>query len=305
MQVSVEHLSKMYGAQRAVDDLSFEVKAGEILGFLGPNGAGKTTTMKIITGYIPASSGRVRVGDWDVAEHSLEARRHIGYLPEHNPLYLDMYVHEFLAFSARLCGLKQAQPRIAEVIEMTGLGREQHKKIGALSKGYRQRVGLCHALIHDPGVLILDEPTSGLDPNQIVEIRELIRKVGREKTVIFSSHILSEVEAVASRVLIINRGKKVADAPASELARLLGRQPVTYLEVDREGLDLSEAATWPGLSRIEQLSPLRFALHTEAGADLRSRIAQHCVAKGFTPTELRQDSFSLEDIFRSLTQAGA
>ena len=213
MLVTVSHLTKVYGAQRAIDDLSFAVKPGEILGFLGPNGAGKTTTMKIITCFMPPTEGTVSVGEYNIFDHPIEVRRHIGYLPEHNPLYPDMYVHEFLDFAARIHRIEAAtrKKRIAKVIEMTGLGREQHKKIGMLSKGYRQRVGLSQALIHDPAVLILDEPTSGLDPNQLVDIRNLIREVGKIKTVIFSSHILSEVESIAGRVIIINRGKIVAD----------------------------------------------------------------------------------------------
>jgi len=210
MSIVVESLTKVYGSEKAVDSISFAASPG-VLGFLGPNGAGKSTTMKIITCFIPQTGGRASVCGFDIEKHPLEVKRRIGYLPESNPLYLDMYVKESLAFIAGVHGMRSAGGRITEVIEQTGLGPEQHKKIGQLSKGYRQRVGLAQAILHDPEVLILDEPTSGLDPNQLIGIRQLIRDLGKTKTVILSTHIMQEVEAVCSQVIIINKGKIVAD----------------------------------------------------------------------------------------------
>jgi len=219
MSVVVSELTRQYGSQLAINKVSFTVGKGEITGFLGPNGAGKSTTMKIITGYLPATSGRVEVCGFDVAHQAAEVKKNIGYLPEHNPLYLDMYVREHLEFAGKLYGLKGQllQSRISKMIDLCGLGREQHKKAGALSKGYRQRLGLAQALIHDPAVLILDEPTTGLDPNQITEIRQLILSTAQNKTVILSTHIMQEVQAVCHRAIIINLGEIVADAPISEL----------------------------------------------------------------------------------------
>ena len=220
MSISVRNVTKQFGSQKALDDVSCEIKPGEIVGLLGPNGAGKSTLMKIITCFIPPSSGEILVCNFDVLEESLEVRKKVGYLPEHNPLYLDMYVREYLEFIAgihKLAGL--TKKRVEEMIEITGLTEEQGKKIGALSKGYRQRVGLAQALIHDPEVLILDEPTSGLDPNQLLEIRELIRDLGKEKTVMLSTHIMQEVEAICNRAIIINKGRIVADDLTTNLAR--------------------------------------------------------------------------------------
>ncbi len=219
MSIQIQNLTKTYGQQKAVDDISFEVKAGEIVGFLGPNGAGKSTTMKIVTGYLAATNGSVLVNGFDVKTQSMAVRQHIGYLPEHNPLYLEMYVKEFLQFVGNLYDIKGAtlRNRVAEMIELCGLGLEQHKKIGQLSKGYRQRVGLAQALIHNPSVLVLDEPTTGLDPNQIVEIRNVIKNVGQDKTVLFSSHIMQEIEAICNRVVVINHGKIVSDSTLASL----------------------------------------------------------------------------------------
>ena len=219
MSIQVNNLTKVYGVQRAIDGISFNLKPGEIVGFLGPNGAGKSTTMKILTGYLKPSEGVAKVADYDVAAQSMSARRSIGYLPEHNPLYLDMYVREFLLFSGKLYGLSgdSLKSRVNEMIVMCGLEVEKHKKIGQLSKGYRQRVGLAQSFLHDPSVLILDEPTTGLDPNQIQEIRELIRTAGKDKTVLFSTHIMQEVEALCDRVIIINKGKVVSDSSLETL----------------------------------------------------------------------------------------
>lgn len=213
MSIKVSKLTKVYGNQKAIDSISFEVNTGEIVGFLGPNGAGKSTTMKILTGYTKATSGEASVNHFDVTQQSMQARASVGYLPEHNPLYLDMYVLEFLYFIGKLYGMTKGVLRVRaeEMIRICGLERERHKRIGELSKGYRQRVGLAQAFIHDPAVLILDEPTTGLDPNQLVEIRQLIRTMGANKTVLFSTHIMQEVEALCDRVIIINRGKIVAD----------------------------------------------------------------------------------------------
>jgi ABC-2 type transport system ATP-binding protein len=219
--IKIQHLTKTYGTQKAVNDISFEVNQGEIVGFLGPNGAGKSTTMKILTGYLPATEGTAEVNGFDVKTSPMDVKKSIGYLPEHNPLYLDMYVREFLEFVGNLYGMKRnlLKIKVLEVIEQTGLGAEQHKKIGQLSKGFRQRVGLAQALIHDPQVLILDEPTTGLDPNQLVEIRNLIKNVGKNKTVIFSTHIMQEVEAICDRVIIINKGNIVADKTLEDLKK--------------------------------------------------------------------------------------
>jgi ABC-2 type transport system ATP-binding protein len=221
MSIEVNSLTKIYGSQKAVDGISFSLKPGEIVGFLGPNGAGKSTTMKMLTGYLHPSSGTAKIGTYDVGSQPMEARRTIGYLPEHNPLYTDMYVREFLLFSGKMYGMSgpSLQARVEEMIALCGLELEKKKKIDQLSKGYRQRVGLAQSFLHDPSVLILDEPTTGLDPNQILEIRELIRKAGHNKTVLFSTHIMQEVEALCDRVIIINRGKVVSDGPLDVLRR--------------------------------------------------------------------------------------
>ena len=219
MSIQVTNLIKVYGSQRAVDGISFTLRPGEIVGFLGPNGAGKSTTMKILTGYLKPSAGTARVADFDVTEQPMQSRRSIGYLPEHNPLYMDMYVREFLSFSGKLYGMSGdvLKSRVNEMVSLCGLEVEKHKKIGQLSKGYRQRVGLAQSFLHDPSVLILDEPTTGLDPNQILEIRELIRMAGKNKTVLFSTHIMQEVEALCDRVIIINKGKVVNDSSLEKL----------------------------------------------------------------------------------------
>jgi len=303
MKICVRDLTKIYGEQRAIDKLNFEVEQGEILGFLGPNGAGKTTSMKIITCFIPPTSGTVEVGEYNIFEHPLEIRQRIGYLPEHNPLYLDMYVHEFLDFIGRVYQLekKHRKKRIAEVIEMTGLGREQHKKIGMLSKGYRQRVGLSQALLHDPPVLILDEPTTGLDPNQIVEIRQMIKTVGQDKTVIFSSHILSEVEAIAERVVIINRGKIVADAPIQQIHQMARDERVVRLELEQPGFDFEAIQKLEGIRQIVELSPTTFEIHTRADVDVRKALFEACVQQQNALMGLSMETFTLEDAFRKLT----
>src|SRR5882672_10135663 len=251
MSLTIQNLTKIYGQQKAVDNISFSVEAGEIVGFLGPNGAGKSTTMKIATGYLPPSGGRVVVGGFDVAERPMQVKKIVGYLPEHNPLYLDMFVHEYLHFIGGVYQMPASllRPRIKEIIEMCGLGQEQNKLIGALSKGYRQRVGLAQALIHNPEVLILDEPTSGLDPNQLVEIRKLIKEISRNKTVIFSTHIMQEVQALCDRVIVIHHGQLVADDRLRNLVEQTKNSIVIVVEfknpVPPEGL-----ATLTGVEKV-------------------------------------------------------
>ena len=254
MSVIIERISKVYGKQKALDDVSFEIRKGQVVGFLGPNGAGKSTMMKIITCFIPQTSGTATVCGFDVTEESMEVRRRTGYLPEHNPLYLDLYVREYLEFIAGLHHLGAAkQKRVFDMIGITGLGAEQHKKIGALSKGYRQRVGIAQALIHDPEVLVLDEPTSGLDPNQLTEIRGLIRSIGTEKTVILSTHIMQEVEAICDRVIIINKGKIVADDSTALLQKRSGGTAVILVEFDR-AVSEQKLLKIPGALRAANIS---------------------------------------------------
>lgn len=304
MSVKVQELVKTYGQQHAVDHVSFEVPKGEILGFLGPNGAGKSTTMKIITGFLNASAGEVLVNDVPVAQDSLAVRRMIGYLPEHNPLYLDMYVREYLAFAGRLYGLsgKKLRQQVEAMIELCGLQREQHKKIGALSKGYRQRVGLAQALIHDPSVLILDEPTTGLDPNQIVEIRRVIRTISEEKTVIFSTHIMQEVQALCDRVLIINRGKMVACDTVDNLLSSQQDKRVIHAEFSA-AVDTAALAALPGVVKVEERAPLHYAISTEGKEDCRAAIFRFAVSQQIDLLGMQQEQSSLEHIFQQLTTA--
>ena len=304
MSVQVEDLTKHYGDQHALDGISFHAKPGEVLGFLGPNGAGKTTTMKILTGYLSQTAGTATVAGHDVTTDSLAARRAVGYLPEHNPLYRDMYVREYLQFAAHANRVPEAHTRIATLIERTGLGREAHKQIGALSKGYRQRVGLAQALLHDPKVLILDEPTSGLDPNQLAEIRALIQELGREKTVIFSTHIMQEVQAICDRVIIIDRGKLVADDPIDRLQRRLRGERSLLVAFDRAVEDrlLLQIA---GVSRITRLaSPHTYRLHLGADVDARAEVFQFAVAHQLTLLTLTPEVLSVEEVFRALTAVG-
>lgn len=304
MTLRIENLTRLYGTQRAISNLNFAVNPGEIVGFLGPNGAGKSTTMKIITCFLPPTEGTVHLGQYRMDTHAREIRRRIGYLPELNPLYLDMYVHEFLRFVGRLYGLsrKHLRQRVPEIVAQTGLEPEQHKKIGMLSKGYRQRVGVAQALIHDPDVLILDEPTSGLDPNQVLDIRQLITEIGREKTVLFSSHILSEVEAIAGRVIIIHRGQIMADTPIGEVHQLTDQTEALHIEVERPGLDLQPLETHTGILRVEPLSPTQFRLHTRGGTDLRKFVSEEIVRQEHTLLSLSREAAQLEDVFRQLTR---
>lgn len=302
MSVVVEQLTKEYGTQKAVHKLSFEAKKGEIVGFLGPNGAGKTTTMKILTSYIPKTSGTVKVCGFDVETHSTESRRKIGYLPEHNPLYKDMYVKEYLTFVARLHKeVSNKKQRVAEMIEQTGLEREQHKKIGMLSKGYRQRVGLAQAMLHNPEVLILDEPTSGLDPNQLVEIRKLIQELGKEKTVIFSTHIMQEVQAICDRVLIINKGELVANDAIQDLQRRVSGSSLVTVEF-LEDLNAQQLQKIAEVTQVKNIGKRKWQLIADSETDIRAKVFRFAVDNNFTLLEMRQEVFSVEDIFQELTK---
>lgn len=301
MSIKVEHITKLYGEQKALNDVSFEVNTGEVVGFLGPNGAGKSTMMKIITCFIPQTSGKVSVCGYDVSEQSIEVRKQVGYLPEHNPLYLDMYVKEYLEFIAGLHHLKNVKERIAEMIEVTGLQVEQKKKIGALSKGYRQRVGLAQALIHDPQVLILDEPTTGLDPNQLAEIRNLIIEVGKQKTVMLSTHIMQEVEAMCDRVIIINKGRLVADQETESLQQHSGNVQVITVEFDKPAAK-SALKNIPGVSDVYQMEGNTWQLHSTSQRDIRPDIFQFAVQNKLAVLELRKEEQRLEDVFKKLTK---
>jgi ABC-2 type transport system ATP-binding protein len=314
MAIAVRNLTKLYGTEKAVNDISFDVKTGEILGFLGPNGAGKTTTMKIITCYMPPTSGMVEVEGLDIAEHSFEVRKKIGYLPEMNPLYLDMNVVEYLEYSARLHGLKDVllRSRLKEMIDVCGITEVRHKDIGELSKGFRQRVGLAQAMIHDPEVLILDEPTSGLDPNQIVEIRNLIRQLGRAKTVVLSTHILSEVQATCDRVIIINEGTIVADGTLEQLQQ-------DFRGSEKISLELKTRATnamteiYPKFKDIHHIDSVeysgqegevhKFSILAEKGFDIREEIFRRAVSEGWILMEMSRKATSLEEVFHKLTTA--
>lgn len=304
MGVVVQNLIKEYGNQKAVNDISFSARKGEILGFLGPNGAGKSTTMKISTGYIPPSSGTVLIEDFDVVQNPIEVQKSVGYLPEHNPLYLDMYVHEYLSFIANLHKIKgpQKSQAVKEMIELVGLQREQNKKIGMLSKGYRQRVGLAQALIHNPPVLILDEPTTGLDPNQIQEIRNLIKEISKEKTVIFSTHIMQEVQALCDRVVIINLGSIVADSSIADLQKGSEGLVVLNVEFDKQ-IETQKLQNIPGLKSITPVGNNTYKI-TSGDEDIRGEIFRISAENGWTLVGLRQEENSLEAVFRQLTQNG-
>ena len=299
MSIEVNNLFKYYGQQAAVNDVSFSVKQGEILGFLGPNGAGKSTTMKIITGFIPSHSGEVTVCGLKVDVDNLEARKLIGYLPENNPLYLDMYVKEYLEFVGGIYKINKLKRRVNEMIDAVGLGIEQNKKIGALSKGYRQRVGLAQAIIHDPKVLILDEPTSGLDPNQLVEIRELIRTIGKEKTVMFSTHIMQEAEAICDRLVIINKGRIVANDKALSLQDTNEEQTI-YIEFDQV-VSKTQLAKIAGVKKVEAVKNA-WLVSTDQKIDLKKVISLHAQKEGWLILTLNIEKKTLEEVFRNLTK---
>lgn len=308
MSITVQNLSKRYGPQLAVNDISFEVKTGEILGFLGPNGAGKTTTMKIITCYMAPSNGDVKVGQYSILNDQDQIKKKIGYLPESNPLYTDMQVLEYLEFVARLQGVPSSQmsKRIAEMVHVCGLNIEKHKKIGELSKGYRQRVGLAQAMIHDPEILILDEPTTGLDPNQIVEIRKLIRELGREKTVILSTHILPEVEATCDRILIINEGKIVADGTPETLRKQAQGQEIIKIEVsEAQNSDdvINALSSIPSVAMVDPVKDKQFSYYVNSKENQSSKreVFETVVKNNWVLTEMTPIETKLEDIFRDLT----
>jgi len=302
MSISVKNITKIYGEQKALDNVSFSIKTGEIVGFLGPNGAGKSTMMKILTGFIPQTEGEAEVCGFNVKTHSMDVRKKIGYLPEHNPLYLDMFVKEYLAFVAGLYGTPNANDRINEMISTVGLDVEQNKKIGQLSKGYRQRVGLAQALIHNPEVLILDEPTTGLDPNQLSEIRELIKEIGKEKTIMLSTHIMQEVEAICDRIIIINKGKIAADESAVNIKqKTSSKATVITIEFDKK-IESTFFDTISNISEVKPLSINSWKIICKTNDDIRNELFKKAVDNDLTILTVQKEEQRLEDIFKDLTK---
>jgi ABC-2 type transport system ATP-binding protein len=302
MTIKIAQVSKFYGSQKALDQVSFEIGTGELIGFLGPNGAGKSTMMKIITGYLAADEGTVTINGETVETKNVSIRSQIGYLPENNPLYTDLYVREYLEMVAGFYQLQNKKEQVLKMIELTGLKAEQHKKIGALSKGYRQRVGLAQALIHDPAVLILDEPTTGLDPNQLEEIRQLIRTIAVNKTVMLSTHIMQEVEAICSRVIIINKGALAADGSIGQLKGEQFEQKQTILvEFDRMP-DLKALQKVSGLRKTEQINPTTFIAESDGSTDLRPALFRFAVNNQLVLLTLKEQQQSLENVFQGLTK---
>jgi len=302
MSLKAENITKTYGNQKALDAVSFTIKTGEIVGFLGPNGAGKSTMMKIISGFISQNSGDIFVNNLNTKTNIKEIKQQIGYLPEHNPLYLDMFVKEYLNFVAKLYSAENYKLRVSEIIKQTGLTSEQNKKIGALSKGYRQRTGLAAALIHNPEVLILDEPTSGLDPNQIIEIRKLIKDVGKEKTVMLSTHIMQEVEAVCDRVIIINKGQIIADKPVAEINKLTRTKKQSVLTEFAEDINEDLFEQLSETISFRKVTSKSFIFESDTDKDIRPEIFHFAVNQKLTILTLQQKEQNLEDIFRMLTQ---
>ncbi len=299
MSLWIENISKFYGEHEVLNHINLSLKEGEIVGFLGPNGAGKSTLMKIITGYIEPTAGQVTIYGQPMTTDSLEVKRLIGYLPEHNPLYLEMYVREYLSFVAECYHLgKDKNKRIEEMIERTGLGKEQHKKIGQLSKGYRQRVGLAQALIHDPKVLILDEPTTGLDPNQLIEIRELIREIGKDKTVLFSTHIMQEVKALCQRIVVINQGTIVADAQANDM--IFQKEHLVFEVEFNAPTNKITAEHIEGIISCDSIGNNTYRIFAEK--DIRESLFKFATSEGLTLLTMRQVEESMEDTFRRLTK---
>lgn len=302
MSIKVDHISKIFGAQKALDEVSFEVKKGEIVGLLGPNGAGKTTLMRILTCFLPPTSGDASVCGYDIIDQPIQVRGKVGYLPENNPLYTDMYVKEYLEFVSGIYKLgRKTKPRIAEMIEITGLQAEQTKKIGALSKGYRQRVGLAQALIHDPEVLVLDEPTSGLDPNQIIEIRELIKKVGKEKTVLLSTHIMQEVEAICHRAIIIDLGKIIADDLTANLSADFSGKNIITVEFNSI-VDEALLKAIRYVTLVRKIHGNLWEITTEKEHDIRNEIFRFAVDNNISVLSMQKEEKSMEDVFHALTK---
>jgi ABC-2 type transport system ATP-binding protein len=296
MSIEVENISKVYGDQKALNNISFSVNTGEIVGFLGPNGAGKSTLMKILTTYINATQGVAKVSGFDVEMNKQDVQKNVGYLPEHNPLYLEMYVKEYLTFNAGI--YKTQKNRIQDVIELTGLTPESHKKIGQLSKGYRQRVGLANALLHNPSVLILDEPTTGLDPNQLVDIRHLIKNIGKDKTVFLSTHIMQEVEAICDRVIIINKGEIVADKKLKDLRN--EKEQIVVVEFDYR-VEEAFLLKLPNAKTVKNTHDFTYEITFDTGEDMRSHVFDFAHDNELKILQLNQKNASLESLFRELT----
>ena len=301
MALSVKNITKIYNGQKAIDNISFNINKGEIVGFLGPNGAGKTTTMKIISCFIPSSSGQVSVCDININSAPLKVKEKVGYLPENNPLYSEMYVKEFLLFIAAIHKIKNKKERVQEMIKLVGLEKEQHKKIEMLSKGYKQRIGLAQAMMHNPEVLILDEPTSGLDPNQLEDIRRLIKSFGKEKTVLLSTHIMQEVEAICDRVIIIKEGKIVADESVEGIQEKNQKIQLIQVEFDKK-ISIKALETIKGVTRIKNIDNNTWLIESESAADLRTAIAKFASQKELLVLTLKKEEEKLEAIFKKLTK---
>ncbi|MCH2213817.1 MAG: gliding motility-associated ABC transporter ATP-binding subunit GldA [Flavobacteriales bacterium] len=300
MSIRVQNVSKFYGSQAALKNISFEVKKGEVVGFLGPNGAGKSTMMKIITTYIPSDNGSVEVSGFNVDSKPIDVRKRVGYLPESNPLYYEMYIREYLSFVGGLYGISGRKRRVEEMIEMVGLTPESHKKIGELSKGYKQRVGLAQAMLHDPEVLILDEPTSGLDPNQLEDIRNLIQSLGKEKSVLLSTHIMQEVEAICDRVIIIKNGEIVADDQMAQLKEEREVEVVFFHVSDKLNTDLISSIS--GVIKVRGVEKGQYIVSAKKGGGIIGELSKLATKKGLDIEEIRKEEKSLEDVFKSLTK---
>lgn len=302
MSIEISNVSKFYGKQKALDNITLRIKSGEILGLLGPNGAGKSTLMKIITCFIPPTQGKVTVNGYDISEHSLEVRKQVGYLPENNPLYTEMYVREYLEFVAGINKMKTNKTLLDDIIATTGLQPEQNKKIAQLSKGYRQRVGLAQALLPSPNVLVLDEPTSGLDPNQLVDIRNLIKEAGKEKTVLLSTHIMQEVEAVCDRVVIIDKGKIVADDSTSNITQY-NQKEISVISVEFDGeIDAALIEKIDGISDVKKVTGNQWVVESDSKEDIRNKLFKLAVENKRTILSLNKEKESLEKVFHKLTQ---
>lgn len=300
MSIQVKNITKLYGSQKALNNVSFDIGQNEIVGFLGPNGAGKSTMMKILTCYIPASEGTATVCGYSTNEQSIDVRKNLGYLPEHNPLYLDMYVKEFLQFIGGLYHVKNIKERVKEMIDVTGLQVEQNKKIGALSKGYRQRVGLAQAMIHDPKVLIMDEPTTGLDPNQLEDIRNLIKKLGKQKTVMLSTHIMQEVEAMCDRVIIINKGEIVANDNTQNLQQNTIKQVIT-VEFDK-AVSINSLKSINGVEDAMMIDENIWKIISDTTVDVRKEVFNYAVKHNISVLTMNKEEQKLEDVFKALTK---